>query len=107
MYWFLLKSILGSVVGSSFYQWWQSTTMGLWFQKHLDAFMQHVAVKYNIEVAKKDAKFQKQFPLIAERIRAIEAIAHPPVSAGGTTELLEKIQLLNNRIDILEKKKKK
>ena len=104
MYWFLLKSILGSVVGSSFYQWWQSTTMGLWFQKRLDAFMQHVAVKYNIEVAKKDAKFQKQFPLIAERIRAIEALAHPPVSPGGTTELLEKISLLKSRIDILEKK---
>lgn len=69
--------------------------------------MQHVAVKYNIEIAKKDAKFQKQFPLIAERIQAIEALAHPPVSPGGTTELLEKISLLNSRIDILEKKKKK
>jgi hypothetical protein len=72
MYWFVLKSIMGSIIGSSFYQWWQGTTMGIWFQKHVDTFMQYLAVKYGIEVAKKDAKFRKQFPLIADRLAALE-----------------------------------
>lgn len=72
MYYFILKSILGSLIGSSFYQWWQGTRMGIWFQKHLDAFMEHVATKYDIAIAKKDAKFVKQFPLVAERIRVLE-----------------------------------
>jgi len=72
MYWFILKSALSGVIGSSFYQWWQSTRMGIWFQKHLDAFMEYVAVKYDIEIARKDAKFVKQFPLVAERLRILE-----------------------------------
>ena len=64
---------MGSLIGSSFYQWWQGTSMGIWFQKHVDNFMQYLAVKYDIEIAKKDAKFRKQFPLIADRLDNLEA----------------------------------
>lgn len=67
-----LKSILSSVIGSSFYNWFQSTTMGIWFQKQVDRFMQHFAVKYDLEVAKKDAKFRTQYPVVAERLDALE-----------------------------------
>ena len=63
-----LKSILSSIIGSSFYQWFQKTKMGIWFQQKIDNFMQYLAVKYDIEVAKKDAKFSKQYPLIAENL---------------------------------------
>ena len=55
MYWFVAKSIMSAIIGSSFYQWWQGTKMGIWFQKHVDAFMQYLAVKFDIAIAKKDA----------------------------------------------------
>ena len=67
-----LKAILSSIIGSSFYQWFQKTKMGIWFQTKVDNFMQYLAVKYDIEVAKKDAKFKKQFPLIADKLDAME-----------------------------------
>jgi len=67
-----LRSILSSVIGSSFYQWFQGTTAGIWFQKKLDSFMQYLADKYDIEIAKKDAKFSKQYPLMHQRILEIE-----------------------------------
>ena len=63
-----LKAILSSIIGSSFYQWFQKTKMGIWFQTKVDNFMQYLAVKY----AKKDAKFRKQFPLIADKLDAME-----------------------------------
>lgn len=72
MWWFLLRTIMSSVIGSSFYKWWQGTTMGIWFQKHVEAFMQYIAEKYDIEVAKKDKKFRAQFPLIANRLELLE-----------------------------------
>ena len=78
-----LKSILGSVIGSSFYNWFQSTTGGIWFQKQVDKFMQHFAVKYDLELAKKDAKFRKQFPLVAQRLEVLEALAHPKCGLDG------------------------
>ena len=63
---------MSAVIVSSFYQWWQGTKMGIWFQKHVDAFMQYLAVKFDIEIAKKDAKFRKQYPLVANRLVALE-----------------------------------
>ena len=75
MYWLTmltLKSILSSIIGSSFYQWFQGTTGGIWFQKQVDRFMQYFAEKYDIELAKKDAKFRKQYPLIAARLDSLE-----------------------------------
>ena len=80
MYWLFiltLKSILSSIIGSSFYQWFQSTTGGIWFQKQVDKFMQHFAEKYDLELAKKDAKFRKQYPLVAARLDKIEENSHP------------------------------
>ena len=34
--------------------------------------MQHFAEKYDLELAKKDAKFAKQYPLILKRIEELE-----------------------------------
>jgi hypothetical protein len=76
MHWLLiltLKSILSSVIGSSFYQWFQGTTMGIWFQKKVDQYMEYFAEKYDLELAKKDAKFRKQYPLQADRLDHLEA----------------------------------
>lgn len=67
-----LKSILSSIIGSSFYNWFQGTTIGIWFQKQVDRFMQHFAEKYDLELAKTDSKFRKQYPLQADRLDALE-----------------------------------
>jgi hypothetical protein len=75
MHWLIilsLKSILSSVIGSSFYQWFQGTTLGIWFQKQVDRFMEYFAEKYELELMKKDAKFRKQYPLAADRIDNLE-----------------------------------
>jgi len=72
-----LKSILSSIIGSSFYQWFQGTTAGIWFQKQVDRFMEYFAEKYELEVMKKDAKFRKQYPLAAQRLDEIEKNSHP------------------------------
>lgn len=98
MYWFILKAIMSAIIGSSFYQWWQGTKMGLWFQKHVDTFMEYLAEKFDIEVAKKDKKFRKKYPLVADRIEALEEIIYcwepdfdviGTVSKGQINELKE------------------
>ena len=76
MHWLIvltLKSILSSIIGSSFYSWFQGITLGTWFQKQVDRFMEYFAEKYELELMKKDAKFRKQYPLQAERLDEMEA----------------------------------
>ena len=99
MYWFIAKSIMSAIIGSSFYQWWQGTKMGIQFQKHVDAFMQYLAVKFDIAIAKKDAKFRKQYPLIADRLVALESLSHAwdPDAKGEITRLEESLEKLNKK----------
>ena len=93
-----LKSILSSIIGSSFYQWFQGTTIGIWFQKKVDTFMQYLAVKYDVELAKKDAKFRKQYPLIADRLDKLESMAHHKCGLDG----FDGYQPMIDRLDSIE-----
>ena len=75
MYWLLilsLKSILSAIIGSSFYSWFQNTSLGIWFQKQVNRFMDYFAERYDLELAKTESRFKKQYPLIAERLEALE-----------------------------------
>lgn len=75
MHWLVvlaLKSILSSIIGSTFYQWFQGTAVGIWFQMQVDRFMEYFAEKYELELLKTDAKFRKQFPIQAARMDILE-----------------------------------
>lgn len=67
-----LKSILSSVIGSSFYNWFRTTNFGIWFQLKIDKFMEYLSNKYDIELAKKQSKFEADYPLMMKRIEEIE-----------------------------------
>ena len=67
-----LKSILSSIIGSSFYQWFKNTKMGVWFQVRLDNLMDWVAKRYDIEMASREEKWLAQYPLLADRIVTLE-----------------------------------
>ena len=67
-----LKSILSSIIGSSFYNWFKTTNFGIWFQMKLDKFMEYLSHKYDIELAKKQSKFEADYPLMMKRIEKIE-----------------------------------
>ncbi len=67
-----LKSILSSIIGSSFYQWFKNTKMGVWFQVKMDNTMEWVAKRYDIEIASREDKWLKQYPRLADRIISLE-----------------------------------
>ena len=89
-----LKSILSSVIGSSFYNW---------FKDKVDHFMDHFAEKHDLELARTESKFRKDYPLIAERLDYLESIAHPKCGLDG----FDDYQPLIDRIEALEKRRKK
>ena len=101
MHWLVilaLKSILSSVIGSSFYQWFQDTKGGVWVQKKVDQYMEYFAKKYDLELAKKDAKFRKQYPLIADKLDILESMAHHKCGLEG----FDDYQPMIDRLDSIE-----
>ena len=68
MYLFLMKSILGSIVGSSFYSWWQNTRLGIWFQNKLDDTLDRL----EWEILEKEDKWKKAYPNLADTLEDLE-----------------------------------
>ena len=67
-----LKSILSSIIGSSFYQWFKNTKVGVWVQRHLDNLMAWIAKRYDIEILSREDKWLQQYPRLADRIVKLE-----------------------------------
>jgi|TARA_B110000908_G_scaffold143209_1_gene172019 hypothetical protein len=73
MYWFIAKSILGSIIGSSFYNWFKNTKVGVWVQSSLNSYMEYVSEKYDITLTTREEAWLKQYPNLAKRIADLEA----------------------------------
>lgn len=72
-----VKSIFTSVIGSSFYKWFQSTTLGIRLQSRINNCMKYLSDKYKIELIKKQSKFEADYPLMMKRIEKLENESHP------------------------------
>lgn len=68
----ILRACVTGVIGSSFGKWFSTTKAGIWFQAKLDGFMQYLSYKYDIDIAKKEAKWVKHYPKLAIKIQEIE-----------------------------------
>jgi len=53
LFWFVLKSIISSLIGKSFYKWFQKTKWGIWFDKKMSNFLDKVTGKHEEAVTKK------------------------------------------------------
>ena len=70
---FIVKAVLTGIIGSSFYVWFKTTRMGIWFNKKLDTLMTRVVKKCDVEVLKKQEKQVKKMPdIVLERLNTIE-----------------------------------
>jgi len=55
-------------------------------------------VKYDIEVAKKEATWKRDSPELAKSIDKLEEQAHPPILQGSATELSDRIGYVEARL---------
>ena len=70
---FIVKAVLTGIIGSSFYVWFNTTRMGIWFNKKLDTLMTRVVNRCDVEVLKKQEKQIKKIPdIVLERLNTIE-----------------------------------
>ena len=66
--------------------------------------MAHFAEKYDLELAKTDAKFRKQYPLVAERLDMLEALSHPKCGLDGFDDyapLIDRIDGIEEDVNVM------
>ena len=52
--------------------WFMKTKAGKWLLIKVENFMQYLADKYEIEIAKKEVKWKRDYPELAKRLEKIE-----------------------------------
>ena len=72
MWFFLVKSIVGAIVGQSTNTWFKKTKMGMWFYKKMDTSYNWAATRYNLDVLTKEEKEIKKFPALTAKLDKLE-----------------------------------
>ena len=68
MYFWLISSIAGSIIGSASASWFEKTAMGRWFFKKIENLYTWAADRYGFEILKAEDKWRKKYPNIAKKI---------------------------------------
>jgi len=60
LFWFVLKSIISSLIGKSFYKWFQKTKYGVWWDAKISALLNKVIQKEEQAQLKKPLKVKSE-----------------------------------------------
>ena len=72
MWFWLIKSITGSIIGNASAEWFKKTKLGVWFFNKVDRLYNWAAEKYNIKVLTDEEKQMAKFPMLQKRLNDIE-----------------------------------
>jgi len=72
MWFWLISSIAGSILGSAADSWFADTKMGKWFYGTVDNVCTWAAEKLNIKMLADEDKWRKQYPRIADKMDDLE-----------------------------------
>tara|TARA_A100001015_G_scaffold317180_1_gene433416 strand:- start:3960 stop:4328 length:369 start_codon:yes stop_codon:yes gene_type:complete len=109
----IYTAILGSITGAAFLFWFKDTNVALWAVAKFDRFLEYLVLRWGWTWLESDPlAWRKKYPYITEkideledRLQDLEIDSHPPISPGGTEELLSHIDAIKKRLDVLENKK--
>ena len=72
MWFWLIKSITGSIIGNASAEWFKKTKLGVWFFNKVDTLYNWAAEKYNIKVLTEEEKKMAKFPMLQKRLNNLE-----------------------------------
>ena len=68
----LIQACIFATFGKIYATWFMKTKAGKWLMNKVENFMQYLADKYEIEIAKKEVKWKRDYPELAKRLEKIE-----------------------------------
>jgi translation initiation factor IF-2 len=72
MWFWLIKSITGSIIGNASAEWFKKTKLGVWFFNKVDRLYNWAAERYNIKVLTEEEKQMAKFPMLQKRLNDLE-----------------------------------
>jgi hypothetical protein len=77
MWFWLISSIAGSIIGSATEGWFRDTKVGVWFYAKIDSLYTWASNRYGLKILTDEEETMKKFPqLIREQLEIDEGIKH-------------------------------
>ena len=73
MWFWLLSSIAGSIIGSATDSWFRDTKLGVWFYAKMDSLYTWASKRYGIKMLTDERKRMAKFPELSKRLDSIES----------------------------------
>ncbi len=72
MWFWLISSIAGSIIGSATESWFRDTKLGVWFYNKIDSLYTWASMRYGLKLMTDEEKRMKKFPQLSKRLDTIE-----------------------------------
>ena len=73
MWFFIISSIAGSILGSAADSWFADTRMGRWFYRKTDELATLATNKLNIKILKDENNWKTKYPNVSNKMDELEA----------------------------------
>ena len=73
MWFFLISSIAGSILGNATDSWFADTKLGVWFYKKVDNVSTWASKKLGLKILKDEHNWKTKYPNVAMKIEELEA----------------------------------
>lgn len=82
MWFWLMTSIAGSIIGSATDSWFRDTKLGVWFYAKVDGFYTWASMRYGLKLITDEEKRMKKFPELDKRLKRIERYIENRIDDG-------------------------
>ena len=73
MWFWLISSIAGSILGMAANSWFADTKLGVWFYKRVDDVSTWASKKLGLKVLANEKNWKKKYPRVNQKIGELEA----------------------------------
>ena len=73
MWFFLIKSIVGAILGQATSAWFKKTAMGKWFYGKMESWYNWAAERYDLKILTAEEKTMQKFPALKNKLDAMES----------------------------------
>ena len=73
MWFFIISSIAGSILGNAADSWFADTKLGIWFYNKVDNVSTWASKKLGLKVLQDESNWKKKYPNVSKKLDELEA----------------------------------
>jgi len=72
MWFFIISSVAGSIIGSATDSWFRDTKLGIWFYNKLDSIYTWASARYGLKLLIDEENRMAKFPQLSKKLESLE-----------------------------------